>query len=132
MSDPLGALPHQIPFRALAAIGEVEVGRARGEYLPSGCDALGEGAPMPSFMLIEAMAQLGGAIVFAAGAPAAWLSAIDDASIEKQPQPGDRLTLEVEVEAAFGTMYRFRGRALDNGVETARARFVLALPGDHS
>lgn len=128
MSDPLAGLPHQIPFRALASIEQLGEQNARGQYLLSSCDALVDGSPMPAILLIEAMAQLGGAIVFGAGAPAAWLSAIDDAVIDRQPSPGDDIILEVEVEAAFGAMYRFRGRALHDGIETARARFVLALP----
>ena len=129
MSDPLGGLPHQIPFRALTSIREIGERSARGAYRPSACDALAGPVAMPAVMLIEAMAQLAGAVVFGDGGPAAWLTSIDDATIDRAPEPGDDIELEVEVEAALGAMYRFRGRALQNGAETARARFVLALPG---
>lgn len=128
MSDPLGALPHQIPFRALSSIRQLQDRRASGEFLVTANDALVEGTPLPAVLLFEAMAQLGGAIVFGAGAPAAWLSAIDAATIDRVPRCGDRLVLEVEAEVSLGSMHRFRGRALDGDIEVARARFVLAQP----
>lgn len=126
MRDPLGALPHMIPFRALASIVEVSPERAHGTYLPSAGDALVEGTPLPDVMLFEAMAQLGGAIVFGRDSSPAWLSAIDDATIERGPEPGDRIALEVTLDGSFGTLHRFSGRALQNGLQIASSRFVLA------
>ncbi|MGA7615664.1 MAG: hypothetical protein WBX15_10855 [Thermoanaerobaculia bacterium] len=122
----LGFLPHQIPFRAVSAAHPVDDRTIHGTCFCSGADELSRGAAPPVVMLVEAMAQIGGALVFRRPGEAGYLSAIDACEISVPPDPGDRIELQVVLEASFGTMFRFEGRALRDGTEIARARFYLA------
>ncbi len=77
-------------------------------------------------MLIEAMAQLGGGLVFGESAAPGFLSAIDEARIQSPPEVGDALLLRVHLEAQFGGIFRFQGEARRQGLEIASAKFYLA------
>lgn len=100
--------------------------RARGLYLCSSGDAL-QGAP-PELMLVEAMAQVGGALAFGTSGEPGFLTALDDVRIDHVPAPGDRIEIDVTIDASLGGLHRLRGSAKRDGVEVARARFVLGVP----
>lgn len=126
MSAHGGSLPHQIPFRALSRVEEVGSRSARGYFLVSSSDALIGGGEIPGVLLIEAMAQLAGAVVFHDASAPAMLSAIDDARVERPLVPGDEMLLNVELEVSFGAMHRFRGTASLEGETVGRGTFVLS------
>lgn len=87
---------------------------------------------MSEVLVVEAMAQVAGSLVFGdAGAPG-FLSAIDEARFEGPLHAGDRLDLSVTLDAGFGRIHRFSGSATREGVEFARARFYLAGPSDET
>lgn len=121
----LSAIPHQIPFRAASGFERIDEKTAEGSFLPSSGDALFAHQPL-ALMVVEAMAQIGGGIVFGEGGEPAFLSAIDDVVLHDEVTPGDRLTLRVSFDSAFGRIFRFSGVALRGEVEVARARFYLA------
>lgn len=130
MTDALAALPHEIPFRALTSIDTVEGDSASGTFLGSACDALAEGAPLPPVLLVEAMAQLGGSIVFRSGQGAAFLSALSGVTLEAAIHTGERYELRVRLEASLGTVHRFRGTASCAGAPAAEATFTLSSSGE--
>ena len=111
-------LPHQIPFRVASRLIRSEPSRIEGEFL---CTANDE---MPlDVMLVEAMAQFGGALVFDAQG---YLSAIDSCEVTRVPEAGDVVRIEVSLDASLGGLHRFSGVGRVDGVEVARARFYLS------
>lgn len=127
MSGSRSFLPHRIPFLAASTIERVGDGRARGTYLCSAADGL-EGSPR-ELMLVEAMAQVGGSIVFRDSGERAYLSGIDGVALDGAIAEGDRIDLDVELEAELPGLYQFRATGIRDGVAIARARFVLASAG---
>jgi 3-hydroxymyristoyl/3-hydroxydecanoyl-(acyl carrier protein) dehydratase len=111
-------LPHQIPFRVASKLIRREPNRIEGEFL---CTANDE---MPlAVMLVEAMAQFGGALVFDAQG---YLSAIDSCEVTRLPEAGDVVQIEVSLDASLGALHRFSAIGRVGGVEVARARFYLS------
>lgn len=121
----LSAIPHQIPFRAASGFERIDEKTAEGLFLLSSCDALTAHQPL-GLMVVEAMAQIGGGIVFGDDGEPAFLSAIDDVVLHDEIVIGDRVILRVTFDSAFGRIFRFSGVALRGEVEVARARFYLA------
>jgi len=116
----LSALPHQIPFRAASALIRKDETSIVGKFLWTANESL-----PPQIMLIEAMAQFAGGLVFDAQG---FLSGIDNCEITRAIEPGDVVIVNVSVEADFGRIFRFSGTATIDGVEVARGRFYLAAP----
>ncbi|MBI2212854.1 MAG: hypothetical protein HYU52_04345 [Acidobacteria bacterium] len=125
MRSPLAGLPHQIPFRATSRIEVVDEERARGVFHQSAADALGRGIPIEIFV-IEAMAQTAGVLAFGRSSEPGFLSAIDEARIDRALCGGESFRLEVRLVKSFGRIHRFDGVAFDGVTEFARARFYLA------
>lgn len=111
-------LPHQIPFRAASRLIRRDASSIEGDFVCTASDAM----PL-DVMLIEAMAQFGGALVFDAQG---YLSAIDDCQLTRVPLPGDVVRLEVRLDASLGALHRFSAVGRVDGVEVARARFFLS------
>ncbi len=131
MSSPLAGLPHQIPFRATSRIEIVDAEHAVGIFHQSASDALGEGIPL-ELLVIEAMAQTAGVLAFRGSSEPGFLSAIDEARVDRALLGGDSFRLEVRLVKSFGRIHRFDGVALDGETEFARARFYLAAQDDGS
>lgn len=128
MQSWLTTLPHQIPFRAASRVTKLDERSIEGQFLCTASDALTESAPALNWMLFEAMAQFGGGLAFRERPGHGFLSAIDDASMDVPMEVGQTFEVKVELEADFGGIFRFRGRAFLDGVECARARFYLSTP----
>jgi 3-hydroxymyristoyl/3-hydroxydecanoyl-(acyl carrier protein) dehydratase len=79
---------------------------------------------VPEIMLVEAMAQLAGGLVFHEGH--GLLTGIDDCAVDRPIAVGDAVDLTVTLEAEFGGTYRFSGTASIGGLQCARGRFYLA------
>ena len=124
MSEWLRFLPHQIPFRSASSSILVDERTARGTRLASGGDAL-QGSP-PELMLIEAMAQIAGMVAFRSSGVAGSLAGIDQFSIERLPEEGDRVEIEAKLVAELGSLFRFEGRAWVDGNLLATGRFYLS------
>jgi 3-hydroxymyristoyl/3-hydroxydecanoyl-(acyl carrier protein) dehydratase len=124
LSSGLGALPHEIPFRAVSRITPVDDKSARGLFLPSANDALP--GVTPELMLIEAMAQVGGSIVFRNPGERGLLSGLDDVEMHGSVEPGDRIEIEVKLEVELGGLYRLSGTARRDDTLIVSARFYLA------
>ena len=115
----LTRLPHQIPFRAASAGRQLDEKTIEGTYLCTANDQL----PV-EVMVVEAMAQLAGALVFREGH--GFLTGIDDCAIDRHIEPGDVVTFTVTLEAQFGGTYRFSGMGSVGGLQCVRGRFYLA------
>ncbi len=118
----LSSLPHQIPFRAASAVIRRDEKSIEGTFLCTADDQL-----TPEIMLIEAMAQFGGGLVFG-GAKHGMLSGIDGCEITRPITPGDVVLLVVTHEASFGGLHRFSGTGSVAGLECVKGRFYLAEP----
>lgn len=127
MSFWLRSVPHRIPFRAASEIRVDEDTVAHGLFLPSASDAL-PGVSL-ELMLVEAMAQIGGALAFRESSAPGMLTALDEVKIEEVPQPGDRIEIEVRLDVTFAGLHRLHGTASLDGREIASARFVLGEGG---
>lgn len=116
----LASLPHQIPFRAASAVTRRDDTSIDGTFLWTANEFL-----PPELMLVEAMAQFGGGLVFDP-ARHGFVSGIDACEVDRAIVAGDRVDIHVLLEADFGGIFRFRGTASIDGVEVARGRFYLA------
>ena len=114
----LSKLPHQIPFRAASAARRIDERTIEGVYLCTADDLVN-----PQVMLVEAMAQFAGGLVFE---QQGFFTGIDGCEVLRKIQPGDRVDLRVTLEADFGGTFRFSGTGQIDGVEVVRGRFYLA------
>lgn len=117
--DWLSALPHQIPFRAASTARQIDDKTIEGNFLCTANDLLS-----PEIMLIEAMAQLAGGLVFREAH--GFLSGIDDCEIMRPVVPGDVVLLTVKLDGQFGGLYRFSATGTMGGLQCVRGRFYLA------
>ena len=118
MASWLSSLPHQIPFRAASAVVERTGKTITGKFLWTANET------MPAeMMLVEAMAQFAGGLVFDAQG---FISGIDSCEVTRPVSAGDVVIVHVSLEADFGRIFRFSGTASIDGVEVARGRFYLA------
>ena len=115
----LAQLPHQIPFRAASTGESIDDKTIRGTFVCTANDRLS-----PEIMLVEAMAQLAGGLVFRE--EHGFLSGIDDCEVTRAVAPGDIVELTVSLEAEFGGTYRFNGTGSIGGLQCLRGRFYLA------
>lgn len=118
MNDWLARLPHQIPFRAASAARRIDDHTIEGVYLVTANDVAD-----PQIMLVEAMAQFAGGLVFE---HQGFFTGIDGCEVLQAVQIGDRVDMTVLLEAAFGGTFRFSGSGRVAGVEVVRGRFYLA------
>ena len=114
----LARLPHQIPFRAASAARRIGERTIEGVYLCTADDVLN-----PQVMLVEAMAQFAGGLVFESQG---FFTGIDSCEVLREIEPGDAVELTVTLEAEFGGTFRFSGSGRLAGVEVVRGRFYLA------
>ena len=116
-----GLLPHRYPFLLVDRVKELEPGSRivaiknvtvnepffQGHF---------PGRPvMPGVLIIEAMAQAGGVLVFKSGGPAGkpvvYLTGIDEAKFRKPVVPGDQLRFEIDVLKKRPPFWKMQGKA---------------------
>jgi 3-hydroxymyristoyl/3-hydroxydecanoyl-(acyl carrier protein) dehydratase len=115
----LSSLPHQFPFRAASTARRIDDKTIEGTFACTANDAL----PL-EVMVVEAMAQLAGGLVFREAH--GFLTGIEDCVLDRRIEPGDVITLRVTLDAEFGGTYRFSGTGAIDGLQCARGRFYLA------
>jgi 3-hydroxymyristoyl/3-hydroxydecanoyl-(acyl carrier protein) dehydratase len=114
----LARLPHQIPFRAASAARRIEEKTIEGVYVCTANDA------MPAeVMIVEAMAQFAGGLVFESRG---FFTGIDRCEVLRAIEPGDVVSIRVELEAEFGGTFRFSGSGSIDGVDVVKGRFYLS------
>jgi len=122
MSDWLRSLPHQIPFRAASSVSRRDENSIAGSFLCTANDEL-----PPEIMLVEAMAQFAGGLVFE---KQGFVTGIDQCEVLRPIEAGDVVDIAVTLEASFGGTHRFSATGTIGGVEVARGRFYLAESND--
>jgi 3-hydroxyacyl-[acyl-carrier-protein] dehydratase len=127
-------IPHRPPMLLIERVEQVVAGEsATGikTVVPEDMFLQGHfpGHPvMPGVMIVEAMAQSAAVLaIHSMGAEAegkiVYFMTISDAKFRRPVTPGDELRLEVKVERARKTVWRFSGRATVNGELAAEASF---------
>ena len=120
-----GLLPHRYPFLLVDRIKEFEphkriVGLKNVTINEPFFQGHFPGRPvMPGVLIIEAMAQAGGVLVFKSGGSVGktvmYLTGIDEAKFRKPVIPGDQLRFEIEVIKKRPPFWKMQGKAfVDN------------------
>ena len=133
-------LPHAYPFLLVDRIVEVELGKRivgikNVTYNEPFFPGHFPGRPiMPGVLIVEAMAQTAGILVFNSlpqeqiKTPVYFLG-IDNVRFRKPVIPGDQLRLELEITKHRQSVWGFKGKALVDGNVVAEAE-LLAMLGD--
>ncbi|MCX8118812.1 MAG: 3-hydroxyacyl-ACP dehydratase FabZ [Desulfobacterota bacterium] len=143
----MAILPHAFPFLLVDRILEIEpgkriVGLKNVTYNEPFFPGHFPGQPiMPGVLILEAMAQTAGVLVFKS-MPAedqqkldhhrkkpVFFLGIDNARFRKPVIPGDQLRFELEVTRQRQSVWGFKGRALVEGKLVAEAE-LLAMLGE--
>ncbi len=117
----MGILPHRYPFLLVDRIEEVEEGKKANGYKnvtinePFFQGHFPEHPIMPGVLIIEAMAQVGGAYVSVLDQigddKVTYFAGIDNARFRKPVLPGDILRMELELVSKRRGIYMFSGKA---------------------
>ena len=133
----LRLLPHRYPFLLVDRVEELQPGRSIvaiknvsiGEPYFQG--HFPEVKIMPGVLLVEAIAQAGGILLFHSIPDAdrkfVVLSKIDNAKFRRPVVPGDQLRLEAEIIKLKAKFCRLKGRATVNGEIAAEGELVAGL-----
>jgi 3-hydroxyacyl-[acyl-carrier-protein] dehydratase len=140
INEIMKILPHAYPFLLVDRILEIEpekriVGIKNVTYNEPFFPGHFPGRPiMPGVLIVEAMAQTAGVLVFKSlpeekyGRPVYFLG-IDHVRFRKPVTPGDQLRLELEITKHRQATWGFKGKALVDGKLVAEAE-LLAMMGD--
>jgi 3-hydroxyacyl-[acyl-carrier-protein] dehydratase len=133
-------LPHAYPFLLVDRIIEIEpgkriVGIKNVTYNEPFFPGHFPGRPiMPGVLIVEAMAQTSGVLVFNSLAEEerdklVYFLGMDNVKFRKPVIPGDQLRLESEITKHRQSIWGFKGKALVDGKLVAEAEF-MAMLGD--
>ena len=138
IKEIMNILPHAYPFLLVDRIIEVEpgkriIGMKNVTYNEPFFPGHFPGRPiMPGVLIIEAMAQTAGVLVFSSipeeehKKPVYFLG-IDNARFRKPVIPGDQLRLELEITKHRQSFWGFRGKAfVDEKLVAEAESFILA------
>ncbi len=139
ISEILAVMPHRYPILLIDRVLEMDEKtiRAIKNVTINEPHFLGHfpGVPvMPGVLIVEAMAQAGGFLLFSQmddrEGKLIYFTGIDKCRFRKPVVPGDQLIFEVELVAKRSTFAKIRGRALVDGVVVCEAEMMSAL-ADH-
>lgn len=140
INEIMKILPHAYPFLLVDRIVEIEpqkriVGIKNVTYNEPFFPGHFPGRPiMPGVLILEAMAQTAGVLVFKSltgedlGQTVYFLG-IDNVRFRKPVTPGDQLRLELEITKHRQAIWGFKGKALVDGKLVAEAE-LLAMMGE--
>lgn len=139
VEDIMARLPHRFPFLMIDAIVSCEPEKsivAVKNVTASEPQFLGHfpGHPiMPGVLIVEAMAQAGGVLIWESIAPEErdfilYLVGVEKARFKRPALPGDQILLTVDLVAKRRNLWRFDARAEVNGELVASAE-ILQAPG---
>jgi 3-hydroxyacyl-[acyl-carrier-protein] dehydratase len=140
IKEIMNMLPHAYPFLLVDRIIEIDpgkrvVGIKNVTYNEPFFPGHFPGNPiMPGVLIVEAMAQTAGVLVFKSipeeeRVKSVYFLGIDNARFRKPVIPGDQLRLELEISKHRQSIWGFRGKALVDGKLVAEAE-LLAMLGD--
>jgi beta-hydroxyacyl-ACP dehydratase FabZ len=136
--DVLKILPHRYPFLLVDRILETD-----GETFMIGIKNVSRGEPffqghfpghpvMPGALIVEAMAQVGAALLFYKnadrGTRMVYFSGIDRCRFRRPVVPGDQLRIEVKLVRQRSCRYfKMKGRALVDGIVAAEGELSCSV-----
>lgn len=139
ISGIMEVLPHRYPFLLIDRVIEIEDTRVRaiknvtineaffGGHFP-------ERPVMPGVLIVEAMAQAGGFLLFNSledrEGKLIYFTGIDNCRFRRPVVPGDQLLFEVEITAKRRNFAKTHGRALVDGELVCEADLMSALGGE--
>ena len=139
-ADIMRILPHRYPFLLVDRVVELEPGkRAVGIKMVTANEPQFTGhfpgrPIMPGVLILEAMAQAAGVLVFSAEGAAQqsersvyYYVGIDNARFKKPVVPGDQLELEVRIERALRGIGKFACVARVDGTVVAEATILCSV-----
>jgi len=140
INEIMKILPHAYPFLLVDRIVEIEpekriVGIKNVTYNEPFFPGHFPGRPiMPGVLIVEAMAQAAGVLVFKSlpeekYGRAVFFLGIDHVRFRKPVTPGDQLRLELEITKHRQAIWGFKGKASVDGKLVAEAE-LLAMLGD--
>ena len=140
IKEIMSLLPHAYPFLLVDRIVEVEpgkriVGIKNVTYNEPFFPGHFPGRPiMPGVLIVEAMAQTAGLLVFHSlpdedHGKTVFFLGMDNVRFRKPVIPGDQLRLELEITKHRQSIWRFKGKALVEGKVVAEGD-ILAMVGD--
>ena len=132
-------IPHRYPFLLVDEVEELRPGeRAIGYKNVTTNEPFFQGhfpehPVMPGVLIVEAMAQVGGVLVFKSGGTVGktvmYLTGIEEAKFRRPVVPGDQLRFEIEVLKKRPPFWKMQGKAyVDN--EVACEAVVTAMVMD--
>ncbi len=136
IGEIMTVLPHRYPFLLVDRVLEIEKERVRAiknvtYNEPFFCGHFPGQPVMPGVLVVEAMAQAGGYLLFSQvedrEGKLIYFSGIDNCRFRKPVVPGDQLVFEVEVVAARRTFAKIHGRALVDGEVVCEADLMSVM-----
>ena len=136
ISEILAVLPHRYPFLLIDRVLEMDEKTIRAvknvTFNEPHFQGHFPGAPvMPGVLVVEAMAQAGGFLLFGQvedrDDKLIYFTGLDKCRFRKPVVPGDQLIFEVEVVAKRSNFAKIRGRALVDGEVVCEAEMMSAL-----
>ena len=88
---------------------------------------------MPGVLIVEAMAQAAALLSFASmdqdpgDDTVVYFAGIDGARFKRPVEPGDQLILEATIDRAKAGIYKYKGRALVDGLVVAEAELMCTM-----
>ena len=127
-------IPHRDPFLLIDEVVELEPGArvvATRTVTEADCAGHFPGNPiMPGVKMVEALAQAGAVAVLSQEenrGKLALFAGIDDVRFKRVVRPGERLTLECDLEALRGPIGRGKARASVDGELALRGTLTFAV-----
>jgi 3-hydroxyacyl-[acyl-carrier-protein] dehydratase len=136
ISEILAVMPHRYPFLLIDRVLEMDDSKIRAVKNvtinePHFLGHFPEVPVMPGVLVIEAMAQAGGFLLFSQiddrDDKLIYFTGIDKCRFRKPVVPGDQLIFEVELVAKRSTFAKIKGRALVDGEVVCEAEMMSAM-----
>ncbi|MEJ2582987.1 MAG: 3-hydroxyacyl-ACP dehydratase FabZ [Acidobacteriota bacterium] len=136
ISEILTVMPHRYPFLLVDRVLEMDDTKIRAVKNvtvnePHFVGHFPEAPVMPGVLVVEAMAQAGGFLLFSQveerEGKLIYFTGIDKCRFRKPVIPGDQLIFEVELVAKRSTFAKIKGRALVNDEVVCEAEMMSAL-----
>ena len=142
LGEILNLLPHRYPFLLVDKILEQEENKIVGVKNVTINEPFFQGhfpghPIMPGVLIIEAMAQTGGVLIFSKDKEAnkgkiPLFAAIDKAKFKKPVYPGDQLIIKVEILKMLRGVTKAKAEAYVDGVLVAKAELMFTAVNENS